>query len=720
MNRQLRNPPRSAGPLATSMLGVILVLCALLSQLSLSTYAGRTKIYLSASTSRSKRPRSTASVGAPPLALTAQSPWVQPGQSFDMTLATHVRTPPSKLTLEVTVFSGLPNRSSFEDALSGNFTTRPVTYLGPLPLQSLPPGSTGGVNLDLGVDAGGTVSTGRFPYVADLGCQPTNCDGVYPLHITLDGPSGKLSSLTTFLVFQNPAQGGNPLRVAVVLPAWTPLSQPVQAGSLSPADAHDLSVLASSLQAHSLVPSTLELYGQTALALSESTLPASREALADLAQLAQQPADHELADPTYSPVDPAQLTAVPGALQLQLATGTRLITAALNLHAPSLVSDWVSTKAIAAKGVDALYKAGFRGFVLPPSNFSSVPNQLTPTKIFRFAPGGTGLPVSIADPELTREFSYGNDPVLAANHLLADLAQIYLDAPDSPSTRAITATAPLGWTPNSAFLGTLLSGLQDSPVLTPVTLGTLISKTAASSDRSYLRAASGLTSGFGSISSQIESSATRFAGFSSAAGAHVASVNAIGYPLLASEGLDLTVASRRIDLDVFHRLLEDQLAGIGFTPDRTIIITARLARIPITVTSQLPYPIQVHLTLLSNKLSFPHGSTRLVRLDRRNNAIYFTVEARVSGDFPLTVLITSPKGHQTLVLGRFTVRSTAVSIVAVILSVGAASFLAGWWLLTVVRARRGQRARPSRAKPLTASGLAADPRYRIAQPDRTR
>ncbi len=53
--------------------------------------------------------------------------------------------------------------------------------------------------------------------------------------------------------------------------------------------------------------------------------------------------------------------------------------------------------------------------------------------------------------------------------------------------------------------------------------------------------------------------------------------------------------------------------------------------------------------------------------------------ARASGAFPLRITVTSPDGVLTVARARVTVRSTAVSGVGVVLSVGALLVLVVWW-----------------------------------------
>jgi hypothetical protein len=70
------------------------------------------------------------------------------------------------------------------------------------------------------------------------------------------------------------------------------------------------------------------------------------------------------------------------------------------------------------------------------------------------------------------------------------------------------------------------------------------------------------------------------------------------------------------------------------------------------------------------------------------------VQMRASGAFPLGVTITSPDGSVVLDRTSFTIRSTAISGVGLVLSIGAGLFLLIWWARHWRTARRSTRLVP--------------------------
>ncbi len=105
-----------------------------------------------------------------------------------------------------------------------------------------------------------------------------------------------------------------------------------------------------------------------------------------------------------------------------------------------------------------------------------------------------------------------------------------------------------------------------------------------------------------------------------------------------------------------------------------------------TIQSGATYPVTASLTLSSDKLLFANGTTQwttpMTLLPLHANVIYVTVQTRAPGLFKVSVTLHSPAGGLLLSSGEVTVRSTASSVVGVLLSVGAVAVLLAWWIRT--------------------------------------
>ncbi len=76
-------------------------------------------------------------------------------------------------------------------------------------------------------------------------------------------------------------------------------------------------------------------------------------------------------------------------------------------------------------------------------------------------------------------------------------------------------------------------------------------------------------------------------------------------------------------------------------------------------------------------------------LSSRENVVQIELLARSSGDSPLHLVVVAPNGV-VLQAGEITIRSTAISGVAVALSFGAVAFLILWWVRAIIQKRRRQ------------------------------
>src|SRR5205823_6657005 len=130
------------------------------------------------------------------------------------------------------------------------------------------------------------------------------------------------------------------------------------------------------------------------------------------------------------------------------------------------------------------------------------------------------------------------------------------------------------------------------------------------------------------------------------------------------------------------------------TESRTVTLTARRARIPLSFTNATGRDVRIRVTLESDKLLAQSGSTRLsqvVRLPARptHTTVRFPVETRASGRFRVDVVLSTRDG--AIVAGApttITVNSTAFGSFGSWLTYGALAFLALWWGHHIWRTRR--------------------------------
>ena len=123
--------------------------------------------------------------------------------------------------------------------------------------------------------------------------------------------------------------------------------------------------------------------------------------------------------------------------------------------------------------------------------------------------------------------------------------------------------------------------------------------------------------------------------------------------------------------------------------DQTITLTSQQGTVPVTIVSTAPYPVTGTLTLTSDKLLSPTARpsrSTVVRPPATPTSSTSTCRPGRPGLFKVDITLHSPAGGLTLSSGQVTVRSTATSVVGVVLSLGALAVLVVWWLRTSTEA----------------------------------
>ncbi len=679
--------------------------------------------------------------GADHLTLVRQSPWVGPDPpDQDLTIGLRIQSgaPRSALKLTFTVYDPLTTRSGFDETLSGKGLGSVRAQSPALALSSFSTDAQGVVKVTIPVD-GDSVPTGTGNWTADLQCRPGSCADVYPVKVTLTDSAasggGSGAQLITYLVYDDPSPGGQPLRLALVVPLG--LSPPVadpdgQVPDASPTAVAGLENLVDEVAGSPTVPVTLE---PDAATLAHLAATGRAHTVAAVAALSVSSVRQTLEGP-YVAVDAGDLvgSGLAGELRAQVLRGADVLgSPALGVHATK--GTWVARTALDQAAVDQLVP-DYSHLVVPPGAVSGPMGPLTTTQPFTVSPSSgspssgspaTGPTAAVSDPGLGALLAAGRgaDPALTAVQLLAETSLIYYEVPNlrgpgnTLAPRGVVAVAPLSWDPSATFVSTVLGDLEGNPVIRPVTLDQLFAQVpVGADDQPVARHPLAPTTTPAPPVRALRTARARQQGFQSAlAGgtAGVATAQSLGDLLLAAESSLLTARQQNAAVSGYEAALDRQLHHLSVRTD-TIRLTAGAADVPITLLRNTTYPVTVVVRLTSDKLRFPRAGTQvpgalcrsprvqssaerssfsaLCTLDHPTNAMYVNMQSRASGDFQVTVALTSPDGNLVLAGGQLTVRSLSTSAVAIALSVAAVLVLLAWWGRTVWRgtARRGAHA----------------------------
>lgn len=668
--------------------------------------------------------------GRPGFILLDQTPWVRPSSpgapaTFSLDLSAVPGTPGTDEVV-VTLYQMLHTRSGFEQTLKATPSSRVLDQTHPVPLSALPAAPAGS-----GVPAGSTLAVSVLPDptaassvpattpTLDLDCLatgPGSCTGVYPVTVDLLRPStgGRASlvegsSFTTYLTYAA-AKSRTPLDFGWVVPVSAPVSirttsrNPATAvRPLSATEAAALEGLATTLSTHPGVPVTVAASPQTlqSLIAAGGRGPQAVQELASMSVSDQ--SNRQFVGEPYVPINLGALAG--GGEGGEIAAQTKLGQAldhSFGIETPDRYRTWVATGTVGTDlrlGMSQPSVAASR-VVIPDADLAPPrDNEGTWASAFTISLG-RGAPVTAAasDGELAAHFTADpDDPALEATQLLADLAMIHFEAPNTPVPRGVVAVPPSGWTPNRAFDSEVLAGLTTSPIVHGTTLNSYFSAFSAvlASTPPTRRLADGGTGPVLAltIARRVTEARLRLTYFAGSVVGNPPVKAELDELLLDAESDDLQPSAQLAGVHTVEGVLTAQLSQVQLATARSITLTARTGLVPVTIESSAPYTVVGLLQLTGDRFIFPHGSTRPMTLDHATNPVRIDVEARTSGDLPLTVTFLSPTGKLRIASGRLTVRSTATSVVAIVLTVLALLVLIGWWLLTWRDSRRKKRRR---------------------------
>ncbi len=691
---------RPAAALAAAAVAVLLAVLgpglAALAQTTTST----------GSTTSTTTPAAAPTDARPRLRMVDQTPFVSPtGAGATFVLRFRVDSAPPDAHLLFRLFGDVAGsgRIRFLDSLRPDGLGRPQRTIGPLPLENLPADREGVRTATFEVDAT------RQPLVGfQLGKE-----GVYPLAVSLrEGDAGADvdTMVTSIIRLPFAARNDNPVfAFSLVVPLHAPVGLQTDGTTNLPADrARVLSALTDALAAHPGVPVTLEPTPETLDALAES----GRDGTVN--RLGSALSGRQLVSGPFVDLDTGSWVAAPeldGELTRQLDEGA--LTLQRRLGRPADRATWIVDATTTPDALTALHRRGVQRVVVPEDQLLPLQGRgfdVTLTRTFEVeASDGARLTAAMSDRSLRDHLLDSDDPRLNAQHVLADLAVLALDQPGVP--RGAVLALPDALTPPD-FVDALLTAFAtplppDSvakPLVAPVTLDGLFATAEPAGEQGGRTAGGGnepvLVRGYlaapptslGTYPTQLALARTSVGAYRSML-SPADSWRADPYDrLLAVSGAQQFDARQRQDhLDAAVAGVEGQAALVSLPEQPQVTLTAEDGRIPLAVQNDAPYPVTALLSITTDKLELPDGRSMVVTLQPGANRLDVPVKVRASGTIPVAVTLTSPDENLPLGTTRFTVRSTAVSGLGLVLSVAAGLFLLVWWARHFRSTRRQHR-----------------------------
>lgn len=605
------------------------------------------------------------------LTLLDQTDWVKTGTNFELWLSVNTTLPIDQLDLAILVRNAVANRGQFRNVLDGDFNQSTI-ILERRPLGELQqPDGTFRISLPIGDQ-----SQRRY-YLRD--------NGVYPVQVELrmNSVAGKaISGFTTFLINTPTADPPHtPLGVANLLTAASAPPSDIRDPAQLPDEGKNIGVIAEAARQFPQLPFAIAPEANAIDRMQNANTEAPKATLKSLVDAFDQ---RQVVVTPYVPPAPGMYSP---ALEHLTTESMQRAKAILSRNFKNVdTQTWFSSTPLDAQvnatlGSDAMKRAVINEKDLVPQ---SIPTTLARPFLLSTGKNQRQVPTGQADQGLAEHFA--TPGALGAHRLLADLAVIWADYPGQ--RRAVIVAPPRSWNPESTFLTQYFRGLERSEIVSPIDIDKYFATPMAASGKST--ATRKINSGKSSMPSEAKMLETndRLRSYSTMLNGNNPSGERITQMFFWTTIAGIDNKVRNEWLDACNDELEKQIAGIHVPAERSIRLTSSRGEIPISVQNDNGYPVKIRITLVSSKLDFPQGSSRLISVERQQVTERFTIDAKTAGAFPMQVEITSPDGKLKLKSSKITVRSTATSAIGIGLTVGAIIFLVVWWIDSALSARR--------------------------------
>jgi hypothetical protein len=635
---------------------------------------------------------------APSLVLVDQTTWLHAGDQFSVTVQAPGAAADARLQL--VVHDRLISRAAYQRTLAGELGDVALT-LDPQPLLAL----------------GGAEPNHTTGFPVGRGGHGLDGPGVYPVDVRLiDGQGNPLASLLTHLIYL-PNRAGTtaftPLSVAVVVelgaaPALRPDGTYHVAADTIERARERLALLSGSQD----VPLTFAPQPETLDGLAADDGPAAALVESLAGAIGSRPV---LARP-YAEVDLAALrdSGLIVEANHQAQAGADVVRDRFGREPVPRI--WMSGPTLGPDAARIAVELGIDRALLPPSAVAAAPSAAAgPVPDAPVSVNGGGPLAMVSDPDLAARLG-GDGGALDAHRFLAELSIMWFERPAIPRAVAVHLAGHAPLDPDTVIRA--LAGLADGQAVRAVPLAQVFTDVPPDPEgpTAVDAAPHEISADLGSIAGPLTRARRAVSGVASTVD-DTPEAGSLAASLLLATSSATPNGQRPAYVDRVTRQL-DMLTDVVDLPDEfRITLTSRSSTIPVNVTNRSDRPLTVRIELASSQLEFPEGEVITQQLQPGVTRIDVPVRSRTSGAFPLGVRVTSPDGTLVLDESTFDIRSTAVTGVGLLLSIGAGLFLAVWWARHWRSSRRSRHlvpAGPAAPTPAATMGAADDDIHRPA------
>ncbi|HEX7132138.1 MAG TPA: DUF6049 family protein [Iamia sp.] len=345
-------------------------------------------------------------------------------------------------------------------------------------------------------------------------------------------------------------------------------------------------------------------------------------------------------------------------------------------------STWDARAGLSPAAAAALWPVGVRSVILAPG---AVEGGAVTGPITIGAGPGT-MQAVVPDAILSGALTRREDPVLAAADFAAELA---LRAATTEGVQGVVIDPPESWLDDPANVALADRVLLDplAPAQ-PVTVAELLETVPNTGTREL---APTMPLDLGDYPERLSLARVRLSSYASLVGSGTPEVGSLDQRLLLSGSAALTADEQSAYVEEVLAVTESRFQALQAPDEQTVTLTSSDGDVPLTLLNDLDRPATVRVDLSSNGRvevrDFPPTQT----LQPGRNQLQIPVHARAPGDATIDITIRTTDGVVVIDEVDYTVRSTAVPGIGIVLSAGAVAFLLIWWARHWVQARRARR-----------------------------
>jgi hypothetical protein len=643
----------AVGALATAALGIVLSVAAA------APAAGQEPAEPQSSEAPATQPDAAAQ-----LEFIDQTTWVGRGDAFRVEVA--VNHAPPGVRLQLVVHERLTSRSAFTatfDGILGPTRATPVAE----PLDALPMGPGNGRELAFSVGDGGV----SFDQA-----------GVYPVEVLLTDETGTaVDNLITYLLLLPDGEDFPPLGVAVVMEIGAaPGLKPDGSVQVRQDELAQIGARAEALLSAPDLPATVAPIPETLDALAHSDPPPP--VLNDLDTALE---GREVLARPYVDIDleVSALAGLVGEATSSLEAGRNVIRSRYGGGREPTIDIWLTGETVSAREAAIWRDRGIERAVVPPSAVAAVPDlpdgALPAGTVSLPADGASQGQTAFVSDQALVDHLLGNGGRLDAQRFLSELTMIWFERPADP--RGVVVRIPDQEPLDPDLVAWAFGRLNDTTALRPVSLTELFDTVPpADGDQPPLveLTPKDITDDLSWMADPLDRGRRTWAGLAESIN-DPDLVNSLQRSLLIAPGARTDDEDRRAYISRVNAAAHAIAGTVSAPPEFRITLTAREGTIPLTISNTSDQIVAVRVHLDSPQLEFPDGEQLDIDVPPEGVRVDLRVRTRTSGAFPLNITLTTPDGSVTLDETTFDIRSTAVSGVGLVLSLGAGLFLLVWW-----------------------------------------